>query len=181
MSAATKTFGVLAEFETTTHLFHACEKVRDHGFVKWDAHTPFPVHGLEVAMGLPRSHVPWIALATGLVGAAIAFLGQTWVATSASRLVISGKPFFAWQTFVPVTFEVGVLFGAAGALVGLMGLSLLPRHHHPLFQSKHFERFSDDRFFISIEAGDPQFESAKTSEFLRELGASHVEIVEEEA
>lgn len=181
MSAAPRLFGVLAEFETPSTLYHACEAVRDHGFVKWDAHTPFPVHGLENAMGIGRSHVPWLALVGGLTGAAGAFALQAWVSTSAYEMVISGKPMLSWQAFVPVTFEVGVLCGAAGALIGMLALSLLPRHHHPLFGSARFERFSDDRFFISIESGDPQFDPEKCSAMLRELGASHVELVEEAA
>lgn len=181
MSAAQRVFGILAEFESSSSLYHACEKVRDHGFVKWDAHTPFPVHGLEKAMGLGRSHVPWLALAGGLTGATGAFALQAWVSTSAYTMVISGKPMLSWQAFVPVTFEVGVLCGAAGALIGMLVLSLLPRHHHPLFSSKRFERFSDDRFFISIEAGDPQFDADKCSALLRDFGASHVEVIEEAA
>ena len=133
-------YGVLGEFATPADLYHACERVRDAGFTRWDAHSPFPVHGLERAMGLRRSPLPWIVLVMGLTGAALGFVLQWWVHTSAYPLVISGKPFFTWPAFIPITFEVAVLFGALGAVFGMLGLNRLPMHHHPLFQSKVFER-----------------------------------------
>ena len=170
-------FGVLARFEDPRSLYHACEAVRDAGFKRWDAHTPFPVHGLDRAMGLRASRVPWIVLVLGLSGAAAAMLMQWWVATTAYPLVISGKPLFSWQAFVPVTFEVGVLFAALGAVLGILGLSQLPMHNHPLFGSKEFERASNDGFFISIESWDPRFDPKGTRELLQGLGAVHVELV----
>ena len=111
-------YGILAEFATPADLYHACERVRDAGFTRWDAHTPFPVHGLDRAIGLRRSPLPWIVLVMGLTGAALGFVLQWWVHTSAYPLVISGKPFFSWPAFIPITFEVGVLFGALGAVFG---------------------------------------------------------------
>ena len=101
-------YGILAEFATPTDLYHACERVRDAGFTRWDAHTPFPVHGLEKAMGLRRSPLPWIVLVMGLTGAALGFGLQWWVHASAYPLVISGKPFFSWPAFIPITFELAV-------------------------------------------------------------------------
>ena len=97
-----------------------------------------------------------------LTGAAAGFVLQWWVHTSAYPLVISGKPFFTWPAFIPITFEVAVLFGALGAVFGMLGLNRLPMHHHPLFQSKVFERASDDTFFISIESWDPRFDPSAT-------------------
>ena len=93
--------------------------------------------------------------------------------------MISGKPFFSWQAFVPVTFEVGVLLAALGAVLGMIGLSRLPMHHHPLFDSSEFERASDDGFFISIESWDPKFDEAQTRQLLESLGAVHVETVDQ--
>ena len=164
-------YGILAEFATPADLYHACERVRDAGFTRWDAHTPFPVHGLEGAMGLRRSPLPWIVLGMGLMGAALGFLLQWWVHTIAYPLVISGKPFFAWPAFIPITFEVAVLFGALGAVFGMFGLNRLPMHHHPLFRSKVFERVTDDAFFISIESWDPRFDPSATGKLLESLGA----------
>lgn len=174
------TYGILAEFATPADLYHACERVRDAGFTRWDAHTPFPVHGLEGAMGLPRSPLPWIVLGMGLTGAAVGFALQWWVHVSAYPLVISGKPFFAWPAMIPITFELGVLFAALGAVFGMLGLNRLPMHHHPLFRSKVFERVTDDAFFISIESWDPRFDPTATGKLLESLGARRVELVEAE-
>jgi hypothetical protein len=171
-------YGVLAEFATPTDLYYACERVRDEGFTRWDAHTPFPVHGLEKAMGIRRSKLPWIVLVSGLTGAAGGFALQWWVHASAYPLVISGKPFFSWPAFIPITFELGVLFAAFGAVLGMLALNRLPMHHHPLFQSKVFERVTDDAFFISIESWDPRFDASGTRKLLESLGARTVELLE---
>src|SRR5688572_4819595 len=173
-------YGILAEFATPTQLYHACERVRDAGFTRWDAHTPFPVHGLEKAMGLRRSPLPWIVLGMGLTGAALGFVLQWWVHASAQPLVISGKPYFAWPAMIPVTFELGVLFAALGAVFGMLALNRLPMHNHPLFRSKVFERVTDDAFFISIESWDPRFDPSATGKLLESLGARSVELVESE-
>ena len=171
-------YGILAEFATPADLYHACERVRDEGFTRWDAHTPFPVHGLDRAMGLRRSPLPWIVLVMGLTGAGLGFLLQWWVHTTAYPLVISGKPLNAWPAFIPITFEVGVLFAALGAVFGMLGLNRLPMHYHPLFRSKVFERVTDDAFFISIESWDPRFDSSATRKLLESLGARNVELLE---
>ena len=171
-------FGVLAEYPTPSALYHACEQVRDAGYTRWDAHTPFPVHGLDRAMGLPASRLPWISLVLALGGAAAGIGLQGWVSTIAYPLVISGKPFFSWPAFVPVTFELAVLGGAAGAVFGMFALNQLPTLYHPLFNSARFERATDDGFFISIESWDPKFDAVRTGELLRQSGATHVELVE---
>ena len=170
-------FGLVAEFASPAELYHACEKVRDAGYTRWDAHAPFPIHGIERAMGLKASKLPWIVLVLALGGAAAGMGLQGWVATIAYPLVISGKPFFSWPAFVPVTFELGVLGGAVGAVFGMFALNQLPTLYHPLFSNPRFERASDDGFFISIESWDPRFDAAKTEELLRGLGATHVEAV----
>jgi hypothetical protein len=174
----TKLFGLLAEFETPAAIHHACEQVRDAGYTRWDAHAPFPVHGLDRAMGLTPSKLPFIALVGGLGGAGAAMLLQWYTSTVDYPLVISGKPMFSWPAYVPVTFEFGVLLGALGAVLGMLFLNRLPQLYHPLFHSKKFERVTDDRFFISIEAADPEFDEEKTAQFLKELGATHVEKVD---
>ena len=168
-------FGLLAEFGSTATLYRACEQIRDAGYTCWDAHTPFPVHGLQGAMGLRRSLLPYIILVMGLVGAASGFALQTWVHAVEYPLVISGKPYFAWPAFVPITFELGVLGGALGAVFGMLGLNRLPMHYHPLFHSQRFERVTDDTFFISIEARDPRFDVVATRTLLEAVGARHVE------
>ncbi len=170
-------WGALAEFTAPEGLLAACRGVREAGYKAFDAHSPFPVHGLERAMGLKRSLVPVFVLVLGLSGAAGGMLLQWWVSTLAYPLVVSGKPFFSWQAFVPIMFEVGVLGGALGALGGFLILSRLPHHHHPLFESVAFERASDDRFFLSVEAADPRFDRQATLKLLADLGASQVELI----
>jgi hypothetical protein len=133
------------------------------------------VHGLDKAMGLKRSLLPWIVLVMALGGAAAGFALQTWVHSLEYPAVISGKPFFAWPAYIPVTFELGVLGGALGAVFGMLHLNRLPRHHHPLFSAAAFERASDDRFFISIEALDPRFDTNGTPDLLRRAGAARLE------
>ena len=167
--------GLLAEFDTPGALYHACESVRDAGYRRWDAHSPFPVHGLERAMGLGRSRLPWFILVTALAGAALGFALQAWVHSLAYPLVISGKPFFAWQAYVPVTFELAVLGGALGAVFGMLALNRLPMHHHPVFDSAAFERASDDLFFISIAVDDPRFDERATPVLLQQAGARRIE------
>jgi len=186
MSAATDTsggrpFGLLAEFETVDQVYRACERVRDAGYTRWDAHSPFPVHGLERAMGLKASKVPWIALTLGLGGAGGAMLLQWWISAVDYPLVIAGKPLFSLPAFVPVTFALGVIAGVTGALLGVLHFSRLPAHYHPLFSSERFERATDDRFFISIEAVDPKYDALETAVLLRDSGATAVEVVEEPA
>jgi hypothetical protein len=171
-------YGLLAAFATPADLYHACERVRDAGFTRWDAHTPFPVHGLEGAMGIRRSRLPWIVLGMGLTGAALGFALQWWVHASAYPLVISGKPYFSWPAFIPITFELGILFASIGAVFGMLGLNRLPMHYHPLFRSRVFERVSDDAFCISIESWDPRFDQTATRTLLESLGARSIELLE---
>jgi hypothetical protein len=174
-------WGMLAEFPTPKALYHACERVRDAGFTRWDAHSPFPVHGLDRAMGMKRSVLPWIILVLALGGAATGFVLQWWVHSLAYPLVISGKPYFSWPAYIPITFELGVLGGALGAVFGMFGLNQLPRHHHPVFGSERFARVTDDTFFVSIEAADPKFDSVATRRLLEDAGAVAVEILEDPA
>lgn len=173
-------FGLVAEFTSPGALYEACEGVRDAGYTRWDAHTPFPIHGLDRAMGLKPSRLPWIVILLAMGGAATAVALQGWVSTMAYPLVISGKPFFSWPAFVPVTFELAVLGGALGAVFGMFGLNQLPTLHHPLFGKESFERASDDGFFVSIESWDPKFDGNQTADLLRRLGAVRVEMVESE-
>lgn len=170
-------WGLVARFANPERLLTAARAIRDAGYARWDTHTPFPVHGMDEAMGLKRSRVPLFVLVLGLGGAAAGMLLQWWVSARAYPLVISDKPFFSWPAFVPIMFEVGVLGGAVGALVGLLALARLPRHHHPLFGSPRFERATDDGFFLSIEAADPRFDEFATADLLRGLGAEEVEAV----
>ncbi len=166
---------LLAELPSPEALLDAAEACRDAGYTRFDAHSPFPVHGMERAMGLRASRVPWFVLVLGLGGAAAGMGLQWWVSAVAYPLVISGKPFFSWPAFVPIMFETGVLGGALGAVGGLLFEAGLPRHHHPLFHSTAFEGFSDDRFFLSLSAADPRFDDRVARRLLADAGALRVE------
>jgi hypothetical protein len=179
MAKRPKHYGLLAEYETPAALFHACERVRDAGYAAWDAHTPFPVHGLEKAMGLRSSIVPYIVCVMGFSGAGLGFLLQWWSSTIAYPLIISAKPYNSYPAFVPVTFELGILLGAFGAVFGMFGINKLPQLYHSLFNSDRFARFSDDRFFISIEARDPKYDPERTRKLLEATGATAIEEVAE--
>ena len=170
-------YGALAEFPGPGPLLRACRMVRDSGYVRWDAHAPYQVHGLPRAMGLRNSMVPWFTLIAGLTAAGAAFALQAWTHSSAYALVFSGKPLFVWQAYVPITFEVGVLGAAAAAVLSMLVLSRLPMLHHPLFESTRFAKSGDNRFFISIESADPAFDRLDTVELLRRVGAVHVELI----
>jgi hypothetical protein len=171
-------FALVGSFATPAALTHACEGLRDAGYRNFDAHTPFPVHGLDRAMGLKPSPLGWIVLACGLTGGAGAFTLQWWVHTLGYAQNISGKPFFAFQAYVPITFELTVLFAAFGTFLGVWGLSRLPRLFHPVMQHPAFARATDDRFLISVEADDPKFDHEKTRALLVALGDADVAEVE---
>jgi hypothetical protein len=179
MAKRPKMFGLLAEYDSAASLYAACEKVRDAGYAAWDAYSPFPVHGLEKAMGLRASLVPWIVCVMGFTGAGLGFLLQWWTSAVDYPLIISAKPFNSYQAFVPVTFECGILIGAFGAVFGMFGLNRLPQLYHSLFNAKRFERVTDDKFFIAIETRDPRFDPEKTRALLESTGALEVEEVED--
>ncbi|GAB4197999.1 MAG: DUF3341 domain-containing protein [Sandaracinaceae bacterium] len=171
----------LAEFETPKDVFRAAEKVRDAGYRRWDVHTPFPVHGMDRAMGLSDSRLGWIVLACGLTGCSLAFL-LIWFTNGVDYpIVIGGKPPFSFPSMVPVMFELTILLSAFGAVLGMLGLNQLPRHHHPVFYSERFERGTDDRFFISVEASDEKFDLEGTRALLESLSPTHLELIQEES
>lgn len=177
--SSSKVFAAIGEFSSVQEIWQACGKMRDAKYKKWDAHTPFPIHGLEHQMGMGRSRLPFFVCAMGLTGATAAFALQAWVSTEAYPLIIAAKPYLSWQAFIPVTFEVMVLFSAGSAVLGMLFLNRLPRWHNPLLKSELFTQVTDDKFFISVEASDPEFDADKTQEFLKSLGAKRVELVEE--
>jgi len=174
-----KIYGLMAEFATPADLYHACEKVRDAGYSNWDSHTPFPVHGMEEAMGIKRTKLPLIVAVGGLSGASLGFLMQWWMSGIAYPLTKQGKPFAAWEAFVPITFELGILLSAFTCLIGMLALNGLPRWNHPLMKATRFLRSTQDRFFISIEASDPKFDPDATQALLTGAGATAIEFVED--
>ena len=175
VSAEGTLFGYLVEFETVDQILHAAEKVRDAGFTRWDVHTPFPVHGMDRAMGIRYTKLPILALLGGLFGMGAAVLMQWWMNAVDYPYIISGKPFFSLPANVPIIFELTVLFSALTTVFGMLGMNQLPTWRHGVFSSERFLRASDDRFFLSIEASDPRFHQRDTATFMAQLGGSAVE------
>ncbi len=167
-------FAVVGVFDTSADLYHACETFRDEGYKNFDAHTPFPVHGLEKAMGLKPSKLPWIVLAMGITGCLLGFGFQVWSMGVDYPLIIGGKPFFAYEAYIPITFEITVLFSAFGCFFGMWGLNCLPKFFHPVMQHKGFQQATDNKFLLSIETKDPKFNLEKIKSLFEKLGAQDV-------
>ena len=172
-----QTLGILARFADPAKLIDAAKAVRDAGYQHFDCHSPFPIHGMDDAMGLKRSPLGFIVGIMTLTGAATGMGFQYWTSAIDYPLVISGKPFFSWQAFIIITFALFVLFGAFGAVFGMFHLNRLPRLHHPLFYSDNFAKVTDDGFFVSIEAEDSKFDAQKTAAFLSSIGGVDVELL----
>lgn len=169
--------GILARFGSASELYRAAEELRDSGYTKFDCHSPFPIHGMDKAMGLKRSPLGWIVGLAALIGSGGALALQWWTMAVDYPLVISGKPYFAYQAYVPITFGLGVLLSAVAAVIGMLALNGLPRWNHPVFESEQFETSTDDGFFVSIESTDPQFDKNESAEYLRSIGGEDVELL----
>jgi len=190
-----KLHGVIAEFETVNDIMKAAKKTRDEGFKHWDVHTPFPVHGIDRAMGIRATVLPWIVLCCGLTGLMVGMsLAIGTMATDAIDLpglpgaaapirgykfLISGKPFNSFPAFIPVMFETTILLSAFGAVFGMLLLNRLPKLANPLLKSMNFRRATADRFFIEVQARDRRFDKDKTADFLKGIGAVSVELIED--
>lgn len=173
-----KVLGMLAEFANPAELVKAAQAVHDHGYQKFDCHSPFPIHGMDEAMGLKQSPLGYIVFFMGLLGL-LGGIALTWfVAVADYPLVISGKPFFSFQAFIPVYFELTVLLSAFGAVFGMFHLNRMPQFFHNLFYSDRFEKVTDDGFFVSLEADDPKFDADKAKRLFESLGASSIELIE---
>ena len=170
---------MLAEFDNPDTLLTAAEKMRDAGYKHFDCHSPFPIHGMDQAMGLKRSPLGYIVFAVAAVALTGGVTLEWWTSTIDYPLVISGKPFFSYQAYGPVAFAIMVLASAFIALFGMFALNKLPRLFHPLFGSKDFERATDDSFFVSVETDDPQYDEIQTKKFLSQIGGKNVEVISE--
>ena len=178
MTALEKTpriWGLLAQYEDPHAVFVACEKVRDAGYENWDSCTPFPVHGLDKAMGLKPSKLPWVVLAVGLTGSTFMLWFESFAMGNLYPMVVGGKPLFSLPAFVPVWYEITVLSSCLAAFFANWIMSGLPMPNHPAFNSKAFERATDDKFFIMIESADPKFDIAETRKLLEATGATTIE------
>lgn len=174
---STHLHGVLAEFESVGPLMAAATQVRDAGYTVWDAHTPFPVHGLDGAMGVKPTRLPWLILLAGATGLICAVALQWWTNAFDYPYHISGKPLFSLPANIPVMFELTVLFSAFAAFFGTLALNKLPELFNPVFLSKRFRRATNDRFFIYVESSDPLFSATKLNVIFQNTHASALESI----
>jgi hypothetical protein len=173
-----KLYGVMGEFSEPHDLVEAGRKIRQMGYTKLDAMSPFPVHGIDDAIGVPPSKLGWIVIFFSALGGLTALILIWSVGVISYPLVIGGKPLFDFSYTIPVTFELTVLCTAFATFLGMFALNGLPRLYHPSFRHPSSHRASDDRFLLVIEADDPQFDPQKSAEHLRSVGAAEVEVVE---
>jgi hypothetical protein len=170
--------GFIARFETPADVMHAAEQVRDAGYTKWDVITPFPIHGMDAAMGLKRSKVPRFTLAGGITGLTTGMLGIWFMNAFDYGLIVGGKPLFSPMFAFPVSYELTILLSAFGSIIGMFILNRLPMHYHPVLKYDDVRRATDDSFFVVVEAGDPKFSETGARELLQSAGAAEVRELE---
>lgn len=169
--------GYMAEFDSVPTLLAACRRVRDAGYTVTDAYTPFPVHGIDTALGIKPTLLPWIALGGGLTGTMIALTMQIWMNGIDYPYIISGKPFISLPAFIPVTFELTILLASFGAFFGMLALNKLPRFSNPMFTNSRFDAVTDDKFFLYIDAKDPRYDEEGVKKLLGDFEALSVDPV----
>ncbi len=172
-----KTYGLMAEFDSPEALLSAAKAARGAGYRKMDAYAPMPVEGLAEAVGFAKTKVPLIVLIGGIIGGLSGFGLQLWTSAFDYPVNIGGRPLNSWPAFVPITFELAVLFAAFAAVFGMLALNGLPQPYHPVFNASRFGLASSERFFLCIEAIDGQYDAAGTRAFLEGLSARSVEEV----
>jgi hypothetical protein len=174
-------YGLMAVFDKPEAAMHAAEKVRDAGFRRWDVFTPYPVHGMDRAMGLKNSKVGWFSFLGGVTGYTTGMIMIWFMNALDYPLIVGGKPMFSPFSAFPPSYELTILFGAFGALFGMLFLNRLPRLHHPLLKNRRFTHrgATHDKFIVVIEASDPRYREKETRSLLEDAGSQHVELVEE--
>jgi hypothetical protein len=170
--------GVVAEFENPGALLEAAEKIRDAGYKRFEVYSPFPIHGMDDAMGLKQSPLGFIVFAVGSIGCIGALLLQWWTSAVDYPIVYSGKPYFALPAFVPITFELTVILSGFTAMVGMFALNRMPRFFHPMFYSENFcKKASDDGFFAAIFVWDEKFNVREVKQFFKDIGGKNIEVI----
>jgi len=163
-------YGLMAEFDTPVEIVKAAHLTYEAGYKKIDAYTPFPIEELAEAIGFRKNGVPLVVLVGGLLGCSAGFLLQWWIATISYPVNVGGRPFNSWPAFIPVTFEMTILFAGLAAVFGMLALNGLPMPHHPVFNVPRFAFASKDRFFLIIFSSDPNYNAVRTRAFLESLG-----------
>jgi hypothetical protein len=163
-----------AEFPSAAALLEAAKKIYAHGFKKWDVYSPFPIHGMDHAMGFKRSRVSLFSLIGGFTGLTTGFVLIYYTSALNYPLIVQGKPYFALEPSLPIFFELTILLTAFGTILGLLLLTLLPRLHHPVFNWDRFQRATDDGFFLVLEVADPKFDPTASRQLLQGMGGTHI-------
>jgi len=167
-------YGILAEFDTATDMVDAATKVRDAGYTKTDAFSPFPLHEIDEALGIKRSILPYLVFAGGVTGL-LTGLGLTFfVHVIDYPIIVGGRPHFSLPAFIPPMYELTILFSAFVAVFGMLFLNGLPAPYHPLFNVPRFALATREKFFLVIEAEDPQYDYEKTKSFMESLNPQEV-------
>jgi Alternative complex III, ActD subunit len=174
-----KTYGLIAMFDSPADIMHAAEKVRDAGYKFWDVITPFPIHGMDRAMGMRRSLVPRVSLAGGLLGFTTGMVLIWWSGAYNFKLTVGGKPLFSPLFAFPISYELTILFTAFATISGMFLLNRLPMHYHAVMKQAHYQRATDDRFFVVVEARDPHYDRAGTRALLEKLGGHDIAELDE--
>lgn len=175
--AAPATYGLMAEFETPGKLQEAVERTANNGFTKMDAYSPFPIEGLAESMDF-HTKLPAIVLGAGLTGALTGFSMQYFAAVIDYPISIGGKPLNSWPMWIPISFELTILFAGLSAVIFMLALNGFPQPYHPVFNVKRFEHASSDSFFMVIESNDPKFDATATRQFLESLKPKEIFVVE---
>ncbi len=171
--------GVMAEFASADELLAAAHRTREAGYKDVDAYSPFPIHGMDEALKLPKSLVPLCVLIGSLLGTALGFGLEYWVSVLAYPIMVGGKPYFSWPAFIPVAYETTILLGGLTAAISMLMINGFPTPYHPVFNVERFSHAMVDRFFLCIEATDPKFNPEETKKFLEGLHPYEVSEVEE--
>ena len=176
--AAMDPYGFLAEFDTPDQLVTATKRAHAEGYRKIDTFSPYPIEEAWEAMHHHDKRLSLIVLIGGIVGGLTGYGLEYWVHTIAYPMNVAGKPLNSWPQFIPVTFEMTILFAALAAVLGMILLNGLPMPYHPVFNVERFAHASRDKFFLLIESADPKFDRQQTMDFLKGLNASDINEVE---
>ena len=171
-------YGVMAEFENPTDLVAAAQKVYSLGYRRINGYSPYPIEELSEAIGFTKTSLPLIVFIGGLIGGLTGFFMQYWIEVIDYPINVGGKPTNSWPAFIPITFEMTVLFAAFSAVLGMLILNKLPQPYHPVFNLPNFALATRDRFFLAIEANDAKFNHAEVVDLLKSLNAVAVNDVE---
>jgi hypothetical protein len=171
-------YGVIGNFDTPEDLLRAIRTARVAGLTRLEAYTPFPIHGIDEALGERRSPLGRIVMVCALAGLTGAAALQWWTGAVDYKVVIAGKPLFALEPSIPIMFELAVLLAAFGAVFGMLGLNKLPQYYHSFFNYSRHMGSTDDRFLLAVEATSENFNAGQVVSLLDSLGSRHTEVVE---